>query len=138
MRSKLFLAMCCAVFAVGCGSNDGSTPPPGGNPDSGSPNVAPSIRISSFAFSPLDFTVDAGTTIQVKNNDSTAHTVTSETADGDFSPGGVNGVSFDTGSISGGGSASITIPGNAPSGTVIPYYCAIHKSMMGNGHITVH
>lgn len=139
MGTKLLLAVSCVVFAIGCGGNDGSNPPPpGGNPDSGPVNLSPTIKISSFAFNPVDLTVDAGTTIQVKNNDGTSHTVTSEAKDDDYSPGGVNGVAFDTGQITGGSSASFTIPTSAPSGTVIPFYCAVHNSMMGNGHITVH
>jgi plastocyanin len=129
---KLF---CLAVFAVlaiaiACGSDSSSNPPPPSGPQ---------IAVSGFSFSPADMTVDAGTTITVKNNDSAAHTVTSEASDGAFTPAGVGGVTFDTGQVTGGGSATITIPASATSGTVIPYYCANHKSMMAtpNGHITV-
>src|SRR5690242_8529523 len=69
------------------------------------------------------------TVITVKNLDGTAHTVTSESNTGDFSPGGVAGVSFDTGNLPGGQTTSVTIPGTAPSGTVIPYYCVVHGNM---------
>lgn len=73
------------------------------------------------------------------NSDSIPHTVTSESADDAFTPGAVNGVSFDTGTIGGHASTNFTIPNDAPSGTVIPFYCAFHTSMMSpaNGHSTV-
>ena len=77
--------------------------------------------------------------ITVTNSDGFPHTVTSEAADDDFSPGAVNGVSFDTGFLGGGASIQLTIPADAPSGTVIPFYCQVHTTMMNpaNGHVTV-
>jgi plastocyanin len=83
-------------------------------------------------------TVDAGTVITVKNLDGVQHSVTSEAQQGDYTPGAVGGVSFDTGLLAAGASGSVTIPATAPSGTVIPYYCSKHTSMMGQGTITVH
>lgn len=160
------LAAALVVIAVGCGSSSSTKPdagvpdsgvpdagvpdsgvpdsgvpdsgvPDAGQPDSGTPTA--SMSIAGFAFSPADFTVAPGTVITVTNNDSVAHTVTSENADNSFTPGSVAGVSFDTGSISPGGTATITIPSNAPSGTVVPYYCQFHKNGMNppNGHITI-
>ncbi|MGO9830082.1 MAG: hypothetical protein ACLPJH_08055 [Myxococcaceae bacterium] len=32
---------------------------------------------------------------------------------------------------------SFVIPNSAPPGTVIPYFCVIHLSMMGQSQITV-
>jgi plastocyanin len=131
------------LVALGCGS-DNSKP------------SGPTISIQNLTFSPADMSVAAGTTITIVNNDSMAHTVTSEAADNDFTPGAVAGVSFDSGLIAPGGggnpspppnpgpyveaaTASITIPTSAPSGTVIPYFCQNHKGAMAtpNGHITV-
>jgi plastocyanin len=123
------------------GTPDSGTPdsgtPDSGTPDSGTPTAT--LSIAGFAFSPADFTVDPGTVITVANDDSVAHTVTSETADNSFSPGAVSGISFNTGSIAPGGSATITIPSDATSGAVVPYYCQIHTSGMSpaNGHITI-
>jgi hypothetical protein len=56
------------------------------------------------------------------------HSVTSEAAPGEFVPGSVGGVAFDTGAFTGDG--AFTIPANAPPGTVIPYYCTVHKGAM--------
>lgn len=115
--------------------------PDAGVPDAGVPDAGAtaSLSIAGFAFNPVDMTVAPGTVITVTNNDSTAHTVTSQSADNSFTPGGVNGVQFDTGILGPGASAQITIPSTAPSGTVVPYYCAIHTSTMAtpNGHITI-
>ena len=132
------------LVALGCGSDSSNQP------------TGPTISIQNLAFSPADMSVAAGTTIAIVNNDSMAHTVTSEAADNDFTPGAVAGVSFDSGQVAAGGgggtptpsnpgpyveaaTASITIPSSAPSGTVIPYFCQNHKGAMAtpNGHITV-
>jgi plastocyanin len=94
-----------------------------------------SIIISNFQYFPANLSVTAGTTISITNQDSMAHTVTSESAMNAFTPGAVNGVSFDTGSIS--SSASLTIPANATAGVVIPYFCTVHLQTMGQGQITV-
>jgi plastocyanin len=143
---RWLLAVAVLGLATACGNDNKNNPPDSGTPDSGVPDSGtpdagggPAITISNFTFSPAELTVAAGTAITVNNNDSTAHTVTSESADDAFTPGAVNGVSFDTGNIASGGSAQITIPSSATSGTVIPFYCQIHKSGMSpaNGHITV-
>jgi plastocyanin len=150
MRSILVLALlAAAAVTVGCSSSNNNPPPPppdSGTPDSGTPDSGTPdgggpfvLTISGFSFSPADFTVDAGTTIEVHNTSGTSHTVTSEATDNAFTHAGVNGVTFDV-SIGGGGTATFTIPANAPTGTVVPYYCAIHTSAMStpNGHITIH
>jgi hypothetical protein len=49
----------------------------------------------------------------------------------------VSGVSFDSGPFAGPGSRTITIPTTATPGTIIPYFCTVHLSMMGQGTITV-
>lgn len=89
------------------------------------------ITISAFAFSPQNLTVPAGATVQIVNDDSgIPHTVTSSVTSESFSPGAVNGVSFDSGDVAAQG--QIQIPASAPSGTVIPYYCRVHLGMMVN------
>jgi plastocyanin len=103
--------------------------------DAGTTTV--SISISSFTFIPLHVTVAAGGSIAVHNADPFAHTVTSQATVDAFTPGAVAGISFDTGNIAGSGDATITIPANAAHGTVIPFYCKVHGSMMGSGSVTI-
>ena len=144
MRRSFWLGLAVvAALGLACSSDNNNNPPPdSGTPDSGTPDSGtpgPTITITGFTFSPTPLTVDAGSTITVKNTSGSAHTVTSESAENDFTPGAVNGVSFDTGSISAGGTATFNIPANAPSGTDIPYYCKFHQSGMtpANPHIIV-
>lgn len=110
-----------ALVAARCGSTQ--TP------------AGPTITISGYAYSPSNLSVKAGTTVTVINQDSVAHTLTSQSTASSFQPGTVNGVQFDTGSFT--GTTTLTIPPNAPAGTVIPYYCTVHGSMMGTGQITI-
>lgn len=96
----------------------------------------PTIAISGFSYSPQSLTVDAGETIRVCNFDYAKHSVTSQSAPGSYTPGGVNGVTFNTGVFA--GERRFTIPATAPSGTVVPYYCTLHPGMMGNdGQIVI-
>ncbi len=93
------------------------------------------ITISNMTFSPANLVVPPGATVNVLA--SVDHSVTSETAPGDFTPGAVGVVSFDTGIFV--GQRSFVIPSTAPDGTVIPYYCRNHLGSMTpqNGTITV-
>ncbi len=95
------------------------------------------IVISGMAFSPLNLHVPPGGTVTVLNDDSTAHSVTSESAPNAFTPGSVAGISFDTGPFT--GNHSFTLPADAKNGTAIPYYCTVHKSAMATptGTITI-
>jgi len=72
------------------------------------------------------------------NNDGEPHSVTSEAQVDDFVSGAVQGVSFDTGSISPGSSGELSLPASAASGTVIPYFCSVHKATMMQGTLTIH
>jgi plastocyanin len=97
---------------------------------------APQIVILGLANSPERLEVPAGVTVVVENFDPVEHTVTSSSAPGTYAPGAVNGVSFDTGPIA--RSAAFTIPATAPAGTVVPYFCAIHRETTGeHGEIEV-
>jgi plastocyanin len=90
------------------------------------------ISIQGYAFSPVNLAVPPGATVTVQNLDGgsgLAHSVTSETTLDAFTPGGVNGVQFDTGLFTT-GTPTFTIPSTAPSGTVVYYYCRNHRSMM--------
>jgi len=95
------------------------------------------ITIQNFMYTPQHLTVAPGAMIMVMNMDTTAHTVTSEAAMDDFTPGAVNGIMFDTGSIAVNGTATISIPANAQTGTVVPFFCSIHTSAMPQGDITI-
>lgn len=136
MRSP---AMLLAIgMLIACGGSGGGVSGGGGSgggpADAGS--AASTITIRGYAYSPTNLTVAPGTTITVVNLDSVSHSVTSESAAGQFTPGAVNGVSFDTGLFT--GQHAFTVPNSAPSGTVIPYYCTSHKSMMATrGQITI-
>jgi len=73
----------------------------------------------------------------VVNDDGMPHSVTSEATQNAFTPGSVSGISFDTGAFT--GSRTFSIPSNAASGTVIPFFCTVHRGTMNtpNGSITI-
>ncbi len=129
---------------VGVGGAIGSTGGSGGGggaTDAGTDGVisatAALVTIQSFMYSPLNFTVTPGESVTVQNNDSVPHSLTSESAMNNFALGAVNGVTFDTGIIPAGGSASFTIPATAPHGTMIMFFCKVHTSAMPQGMITI-
>ncbi|HEV8490094.1 MAG TPA: cupredoxin family copper-binding protein [Candidatus Limnocylindrales bacterium] len=74
-----------------------------------------SVSIVNFAFDPATVTVDVGDSVTWTNNDSVGHTATAD------------GGSFDTGSIGGGQSDSVTF---TAAGS-FPYHCTIHPQMTG-------
>jgi plastocyanin len=137
MRRLILTSAFALALASACGGPTSTTPPASATP---TPTISPAgatiITIKDLNFIPLDVTVAPGTTITVQNLDGIAHSLTSEAAMGQFSPGSVNGVSFDTGVFSM-GEKTITIPANAAPGTVVPYFCRIHLAMMPQGTITV-
>jgi len=143
MRKTSVAAILFGAVLLGCGGGGGGggyTPPPatdgGGGGGGGGGGSQYAITISNFTFSPQNLTVPAGATVTVTNMDSAPHSVTSESAPGMYVAGAVNGVSFDTGIFS--DTATFTIPAGAPSGTVVPYFCIVHKAGMRNqGQITI-
>jgi plastocyanin len=131
MSVRPILALVLAALSAACGSagGGGAAPPPGG----GGPAT---ITIRAFTFNPANLTVAPGATVTVVNEDGTAHSVTSQAAPGQFTPGSVAGISFDTGPFT--GTRSFSIPANAPDGTVVPYFCEVHRrDMLNAGQITV-
>ena len=68
------------------------------------------IAIQNFAYVPNNVIVHPGATITVHNLDTVAHTLTSEAAMGNFTAGGVAGVSFNTGTIAPSGTATLHDP----------------------------
>lgn len=79
-----------------------------------------SVTISNFAFSPKQLSVKAGTTVTWTNNDSVAHTVTSD--DG----------FFESGTLNAGGTYSYVFP--APG--TYNYYCRPHPYMTATVVVT--
>lgn len=107
------------LFTAACGGEDAeeatapaTTPGEGGSESAGG---ASTVAIKGFKFAPADLTVEAGQPLQVVNEDDVPHTLTA--ADD----------SFDTGELSGGEEAELTIeePGEHP------YICEIHQYMRG-------
>lgn len=119
-----------AAVAAACGSSSSSSsaaPPP-----QASGFV---ITIANMAFSPADLRVPPGATVTVVNRDGMPHSVTSEAHANDFTPGSVNGISFDTGPFT--GTRTFTIPGGATANTVVPYYCTVHRGAMATPSATI-
>lgn len=112
-----------ALAGAGC-KNDSSDPY--GAPTSPSPtppaNVpANTVLMSGMVFNPATITVSVGTKVTWKNNDSYAHTSTSDA-----------GV-WDSGVIGGGASASNTFT----SAGTFPYHCTYHGAMGMKGTVVV-
>lgn len=117
-----------ALALAGCGGDKG--PQASGNTSL--------IIISDLRYIPQDLTVAPGATIVVQNDDPIAHSVTSEASAGAFTPGAVANVSFDSGELTDGVTV-IQIPADAADGTVVPFYCTVHKQTMTTpeGSITI-
>lgn len=113
--SSLAVAAAAASLLAGCGgSGTAKAPAPGGGSSSAASGSA--VKIANFAFSPGTLTVHGGARVTVSNDDSTAHTATSD-----------DGHSFDTGTIDAGSSSTVT----APKPGRYAYHCSIHPFMHG-------
>ena len=122
------------VFDSGLSKDGGLSGDAGDAGDAGERTFT--LTIQGFHFIPANLVVPPGSIVTVVNRDSVQHSVTSTSRVGQFTPGGVNGISFDTGPFT--GSRTLFIPANATSGTVIPYYCSVHTFLMNNrGQITI-
>ncbi|MGC9961129.1 MAG: cupredoxin domain-containing protein [Acidimicrobiales bacterium] len=91
----------------------GSTPAPGG--------AEITVVIKNFTFQPHDPTARPGEKIVVKNDDSVAHTFSTE-------PGAATADAFTTGAVPPGGTRVVTAPSHAGS---YPFLCLIHQFMTG-------
>ena len=87
----------------------------GSNSSNSNPVSTNQVSISNMAFSPPAISVSKGATVTWTNNDSVAHTVTSD-----------NG-KFNSSQLSNGGKFQFTF---SESGT-FSYHCSIHPSMTG-------
>ena len=116
MKKLAFLTLAvlvgAAVMIAGCTSY--STPSPSSSPQTSTASQN-SIAMKGLAFNPLALTISKGANVTWTNDDSTTHTVTSDTG------------AFESGNLS---------PGNSftrqfnDTGT-FPYHCTIHPSMKG-------
>ena len=122
----------------GCSSSDGGSAGTGGASSLGGAGGATDyvITIQNVHFSPDNLDVPPGETVTVRNLDAMLHSVTSEAALDDFTPGAVGGVSFDTGTFAS-GTRSFSLPATAAAGTVIHYYCEVHDGVMNQPTVTV-
>ena len=107
----IFVSILITVPLLACSSSYNNTIAPATT--SPAPSGGNSVSIANFAFSPTSITVKIGATITWTNNDSVAHTVTSD-----------RGV-FDSGNLAAGKSYTYTF---SKAGT-FPYHCAVHPSM---------
>jgi plastocyanin len=106
--AALVLTSAAIVLSCSKGGSYSSTPPapiPTGS----------AIIMSGMSFSPASKTVAKGTVVKWTNNDSYAHTVTSN-----------DGKTFDSGNIAGGASYSYT----ATTAGTFDYHCTIHGLVM--------
>ncbi|HSW98893.1 MAG TPA: cupredoxin family copper-binding protein [Candidatus Saccharimonadales bacterium] len=94
-----------------------------GGASSSTPTAADAVSIQNFAFGPANITVKVGDTVTWTNKDSTAHTVTADTASSDAPA---------SGDVAPGSTYSFTFK---RAGTYI-YHCAIHPSMQGSVTVT--
>jgi plastocyanin len=126
LPSRVVLVSALALLAAACGSSDSTTAPtPTPAPvvsGSGTPISIPvgAQTLGNNAYNPDTLDVTVGTTVTWTNNDSIAHTSTS------------NGAGWDSGAIAPRAQFSFTFQN---AGT-FPYHCAIHPGMVGT--VTVH
>ncbi len=140
-RSFLALsALYCGLLACSSSTTSkgkGNSSSTGGNSAIDAAGTGPyTITIEAFIYEPSNIDVPAGETLWVVNKDVEAHSVTSESKMGDYTPGAVNGVHFDTGNIATDTGVKITFPANAPP-SVVPYFCSVHKDTMPQGTVTI-
>jgi plastocyanin len=88
---------------------------------SSTPTSTDKVTISNFSFSPASITVKKGTTVTWTNNDTTAHTATSDNV----------GI-FDSGTLENGKTYSHTFD---TAGT-FKYHCTFHSDMHGTVTVT--
>ncbi len=113
--SVLVVSLLLTSALAACGGSGTKT-----NAGAGPGAATDTIVIKNFSFMPPTDTVKPGVTVTVKNEDSTAHTLTAT--------GSAKGM-FDTGNIGAGQTKTFTVP--SKPGTY-PYLCTIHNYMNGS------
>ena len=104
------------MSAIACGSSSSTSPSPTPTPGSSSVTIpAGASNLGNQAYSPDSVNVSVGGTVTWMNNDSTAHTSTSDAS------------GWDSGVVAPGASFSRTFP---TAGT-FSYHCTLHTGMVG-------
>ena len=107
----VILILLTAIVLTACSSGSGAT----SKTTATSTSSGNTVTLANFAFSPATLNIQVGTTVSWTNNDSTTHTVTSD-----------SGI-FDSGNLAPNATFSYTFN---TAGT-FAYHCAIHTSMTG-------
>jgi plastocyanin len=118
-KAVAMMAVMLAFVSVACSKSSSSTP---GGGSSGSSSctadnataLSGAVSIKDFAFTPNCFSVSAGSTISLNNQDPRTHTFT------------VDGTSVNV-SLDAGTTQSAT----APAAGTYPFHCSIHPTMTG-------
>ena len=115
MKRVLVLAMTLMLTVIGCDSGDGGGGDGGTTATSAAVGGEETVEIADLAFAPDELTVAVGSEVTWVNNDTVAHTATS---DDDV---------FDSGNLDEGQEFSFTFD---EAGT-FSYVCEIHPTMTG-------
>ncbi|HEV8563860.1 MAG TPA: cupredoxin domain-containing protein [Actinomycetota bacterium] len=121
MRRTLFALVAVLALAGAACSSDSSTPSGNGACTADAATASDSVTIAGFAFDPNCFTVSAGATISLSNEDDVTHSFTLDDSSAD--------VSVD---VDGGGSGEAT----APNAGTYPFHCRFHSQMTGTLIVT--
>ena len=124
MRHAILAGLLSAgVLLAGCGGDDETKTPTGGAPvASTAAATTDTIKIVDFVYDPTPATVKAGQKISIPNADAAPHTITD----------GGSGKAFDSGTITGKATGSVTI---SKPGT-FKYICEFHPFMKGEITVT--
>lgn len=142
MRAKLFVEPASAESSTSSESTPPTAAAPVASPSTASGNetnqtgtaAGPSVTLNipegssvqgNPAYEPDPLTVTAGDTVEVSNQDTVPHTVTSGTGPEDAE----SGSQFDTSIIDAGATAQVDTASLAAGD--YPYYCAVHPYMLG-------
>jgi plastocyanin len=123
MRHTILVALLGAALLAGCGGDGDSNAATTSSASSTSAGATTStIKIADFVYDPDPATVKAGQAISIPNADAAPHTITD----------GGSGKAFDSGTIKGKATGSLTIaePGS------YRYICEFHPFMKGEITVT--
>ena len=121
--AEMILVVFLGLIVASCKSDSSNTYGSPTAPSTSPANTASNtVEMSGMSFIPAQITVKVGTTVTWTNNDSFAHTATSDSSGG-----------WDTGNIAGGKSAAHTFN---TAGT-FPYRCTYHAAMGMVGTVIV-
>jgi plastocyanin len=119
-KLALALVVAGAFITAGCGNSSSPTSYNNNNPPPSTPSPSShfhNVSIQNFAFSPGSLSISVGDTVKWTNNDSAAHTVTSDT-----------GAELQSSQIGQGGTYQHVFH---TAGSFV-YHCSIHTTMHGS------